>query len=250
MPKALCNHLKLLTGISQRDYTQYYDHISKQHEEICRSIQEFFKKHIQYKFLDEDCKYLKPSINKGATGRGRKMFIKVFKYLLHIELQRLKNRNEGSVSLGFFCRVQGGLKSKGLAGQTPQKRAVSSCPSLGHVCSLHSTPSCSVLNAALLLEIQLLKQVFLNQKNGIPNILSLWLYPSLHSFCSQRACLVGCFWLGRVLLLLWLEHAEQCSFWIIIKLGAKKHWRNRLELFRKTQQMKFLRLFPLLLVFN
>ncbi|RLW01930.1 hypothetical protein DV515_00007580 [Chloebia gouldiae] len=43
-----------LLGISQRDYTQYYDHISKQHEEICRSIQEFFKKHIQYKFLDED----------------------------------------------------------------------------------------------------------------------------------------------------------------------------------------------------
>lgn len=43
-----------LIGISQRDYTQYYDHISKQHEEICRSVQEFFKKHIQYKFLDED----------------------------------------------------------------------------------------------------------------------------------------------------------------------------------------------------
>ncbi|XP_054044573.1 cell division cycle protein 123 homolog isoform X3 [Rissa tridactyla] len=43
-----------LIGISQRDYTQYYDHISKQHEEICRSIQEFFEKHIQYKFLDED----------------------------------------------------------------------------------------------------------------------------------------------------------------------------------------------------
>ncbi|XP_055664222.1 cell division cycle protein 123 homolog isoform X4 [Falco peregrinus] len=43
-----------LIGISQRDYTQYYDHISKQHEDICRSIQEFFKKHIQYKFLDED----------------------------------------------------------------------------------------------------------------------------------------------------------------------------------------------------
>ncbi|XP_051817388.1 cell division cycle protein 123 homolog isoform X3 [Antechinus flavipes] len=43
-----------LIGISQRDYTQYYDHISKQNEEICRSIQDFFKKHIQYKFLDED----------------------------------------------------------------------------------------------------------------------------------------------------------------------------------------------------
>ncbi|XP_040403287.1 cell division cycle protein 123 homolog [Cygnus olor] len=43
-----------LIGISQRDYTQYYDHISTQCEEICRSIQEFFEKHIQYKFLDED----------------------------------------------------------------------------------------------------------------------------------------------------------------------------------------------------
>ncbi|KAM9672887.1 translation initiation factor eIF2 assembly protein isoform 5-T5 [Trichechus inunguis] len=43
-----------LIGISQRDYTQYYDHISKQKEEICRCIQDFFKKYIQYKFLDED----------------------------------------------------------------------------------------------------------------------------------------------------------------------------------------------------
>ncbi|XP_023563826.1 cell division cycle protein 123 homolog isoform X2 [Octodon degus] len=43
-----------LVGISQRDYTQYYDHICKQKEEICRCIQDFFKKHIQYKFLDED----------------------------------------------------------------------------------------------------------------------------------------------------------------------------------------------------
>uniref|UniRef100_A0A8B9QWE0 Translation initiation factor eIF2 assembly protein n=1 Tax=Anas platyrhynchos TaxID=8839 RepID=A0A8B9QWE0_ANAPL len=41
-----------LIGISQRDYTQYYDHISTK----------FFKKHIQYKFLDEDCKYLNTSI--------------------------------------------------------------------------------------------------------------------------------------------------------------------------------------------
>lgn len=46
-----------MSGISQRDYTQYYDHISKQKEEICRCIQDFFKKHIQYKFLDEDCEY-------------------------------------------------------------------------------------------------------------------------------------------------------------------------------------------------
>ncbi|XP_028603131.1 translation initiation factor eIF2 assembly protein isoform X4 [Podarcis muralis] len=43
-----------LIGISQRDYTQYYEHISKQKEEICRLTQEFFKKHIQYKFFDED----------------------------------------------------------------------------------------------------------------------------------------------------------------------------------------------------
>uniref|UniRef100_A0A452UAX2 Translation initiation factor eIF2 assembly protein n=1 Tax=Ursus maritimus TaxID=29073 RepID=A0A452UAX2_URSMA len=43
-----------LIGISQRDYTQYYDHISKQKDEICRCIQDFFRKHIQYKFLDED----------------------------------------------------------------------------------------------------------------------------------------------------------------------------------------------------
>ncbi|KAF7246701.1 hypothetical protein EYD10_07390 [Varanus komodoensis] len=43
-----------LIGISQRDYTQYYEHISKQKEEICRCIQEFFQKHIQYKFFNED----------------------------------------------------------------------------------------------------------------------------------------------------------------------------------------------------
>uniref|UniRef100_A0A8C6QWA1 Translation initiation factor eIF2 assembly protein n=1 Tax=Nannospalax galili TaxID=1026970 RepID=A0A8C6QWA1_NANGA len=30
-----------LIGISQRDYTQYYDHISKQKEKICRCIQDF-----------------------------------------------------------------------------------------------------------------------------------------------------------------------------------------------------------------
>lgn len=83
MPKALHNQLTLLTGISQRDYTQYYDHISKQHEEICRSIQEFFKKHIQYKFLDEDCKYVKASVNKGSMGEGKRIFVKVFEYLLH-----------------------------------------------------------------------------------------------------------------------------------------------------------------------
>ncbi|NP_001087878.1 cell division cycle protein 123 homolog [Xenopus laevis] len=43
-----------LIGISQRDYTQYYDHISKQKEEIRKSIQYFFQEHIQYNFPDED----------------------------------------------------------------------------------------------------------------------------------------------------------------------------------------------------
>ncbi|XP_056133861.1 cell division cycle protein 123 homolog [Lampris incognitus] len=43
-----------LIGISQRDYTQYYQHISKQEDQICLSIQEFFTQHIQYNFLDED----------------------------------------------------------------------------------------------------------------------------------------------------------------------------------------------------
>lgn len=42
-------------GISQRDYTQYYHHISKQEAQICHSIQEFFSQHVQYQFLDEDC---------------------------------------------------------------------------------------------------------------------------------------------------------------------------------------------------
>uniref|UniRef100_A0A8C8FV92 Translation initiation factor eIF2 assembly protein n=1 Tax=Oncorhynchus tshawytscha TaxID=74940 RepID=A0A8C8FV92_ONCTS len=43
-----------LIGISQRDYTQYYHHISKQEAQICHSIQEFFSQHVQYHFLDED----------------------------------------------------------------------------------------------------------------------------------------------------------------------------------------------------
>ncbi|XP_045441716.1 cell division cycle protein 123 homolog isoform X3 [Pipistrellus kuhlii] len=55
-----------LIGISQRDYTQYYDHISKQKEEICRCIQDFFKKHIQYKFLDEDFVF---DIYRDSTGK-------------------------------------------------------------------------------------------------------------------------------------------------------------------------------------
>ncbi|XP_075455604.1 translation initiation factor eIF2 assembly protein [Ascaphus truei] len=43
-----------LIGISQRDYTQYYDHVWKQKEDIRSSIQDFFREHIQYNFLDED----------------------------------------------------------------------------------------------------------------------------------------------------------------------------------------------------
>lgn len=43
-----------LIAISQRDYTQYYQHISKQEEQISQAIQEFFSQNIQYKFLDED----------------------------------------------------------------------------------------------------------------------------------------------------------------------------------------------------
>ncbi|XP_055970485.1 cell division cycle protein 123 homolog [Sorex fumeus] len=43
-----------LIGVSQRDYTQHYEHISKQKDEIIQGIQDFFQKHIQYKFLDED----------------------------------------------------------------------------------------------------------------------------------------------------------------------------------------------------
>ncbi|KAM9335011.1 translation initiation factor eIF2 assembly protein [Symphorus nematophorus] len=43
-----------LIAISQRDYTQYYQHILKQEEQICQAIQEFFSQHIQYNFLDED----------------------------------------------------------------------------------------------------------------------------------------------------------------------------------------------------
>ncbi|XP_076152849.1 translation initiation factor eIF2 assembly protein [Alosa pseudoharengus] len=43
-----------LIGISQRDYTQYYHHVSKQEDSVCQSIQDFFRDHIQYKFLDDD----------------------------------------------------------------------------------------------------------------------------------------------------------------------------------------------------
>uniref|UniRef100_A0A3B4Z5S0 Translation initiation factor eIF2 assembly protein n=1 Tax=Stegastes partitus TaxID=144197 RepID=A0A3B4Z5S0_9TELE len=43
-----------LIAISQRDYTQYYQHILKQEAPICQAIQEFFSQHIQYNFPDED----------------------------------------------------------------------------------------------------------------------------------------------------------------------------------------------------
>uniref|UniRef100_A0A669DGM2 Translation initiation factor eIF2 assembly protein n=1 Tax=Oreochromis niloticus TaxID=8128 RepID=A0A669DGM2_ORENI len=43
-----------LIAISQRDYTQYYQHILKQEEQISQAIQDFFSQHIQYNFLDED----------------------------------------------------------------------------------------------------------------------------------------------------------------------------------------------------
>ncbi|XP_061570296.1 cell division cycle protein 123 homolog [Cololabis saira] len=43
-----------LIAISQRDYTQYYQHILKQEEHIRQAVQEFFSQHIQYKFPDED----------------------------------------------------------------------------------------------------------------------------------------------------------------------------------------------------
>ncbi|XP_030071981.1 translation initiation factor eIF2 assembly protein isoform X1 [Microcaecilia unicolor] len=55
-----------LIAISQRDYTQHYEHICKQREEICRSIQDFFRKHIQYKFLDEDFVF---DIYRDSSGR-------------------------------------------------------------------------------------------------------------------------------------------------------------------------------------
>uniref|UniRef100_A0A7N8X6Q0 Translation initiation factor eIF2 assembly protein n=1 Tax=Mastacembelus armatus TaxID=205130 RepID=A0A7N8X6Q0_9TELE len=47
-----------LIAISQRDYTQFYQHILKQEEQTCQAIQEFFSQHIQYNFLDEDCDFM------------------------------------------------------------------------------------------------------------------------------------------------------------------------------------------------
>lgn len=42
-------------AVSQRDYTQYYQHILKQEQHISQAIQDFFSQHVQYRFLDEDC---------------------------------------------------------------------------------------------------------------------------------------------------------------------------------------------------
>uniref|UniRef100_A0A3B3XBS9 Translation initiation factor eIF2 assembly protein n=1 Tax=Poecilia mexicana TaxID=48701 RepID=A0A3B3XBS9_9TELE len=43
-----------LIAVSQRDYTQYYQHILKQEQHISQAIQDFFSQHVQYRFLDED----------------------------------------------------------------------------------------------------------------------------------------------------------------------------------------------------
>lgn len=43
-----------LIAISQRDYTQHYQHISKQEANISSSILQFFRDHIQHQFPDED----------------------------------------------------------------------------------------------------------------------------------------------------------------------------------------------------
>ncbi|KAJ0056977.1 hypothetical protein NL108_000796, partial [Boleophthalmus pectinirostris] len=43
-----------LIAISQRDYTQFYHHILKQEDLITHAIEDFFRKNIQYNFLDED----------------------------------------------------------------------------------------------------------------------------------------------------------------------------------------------------
>jgi hypothetical protein len=55
-----------LSGICQRDYTQYYHHISNQEENVCQAIQTFFQEHIRYNFPDEDCEFLE----RGGAGKG------------------------------------------------------------------------------------------------------------------------------------------------------------------------------------
>ncbi|XP_072097931.1 translation initiation factor eIF2 assembly protein isoform X1 [Mobula birostris] len=43
-----------LIGITQRDHTQYYNHVCSQEANILSSIIDFFKAKVQYKFPDED----------------------------------------------------------------------------------------------------------------------------------------------------------------------------------------------------
>ncbi|KAF7693816.1 cell division cycle protein 123 homolog [Silurus meridionalis] len=43
-----------LIGISQRDYTQHYQHIFKQEAGISSSIQLFFREHVQHRFPNDD----------------------------------------------------------------------------------------------------------------------------------------------------------------------------------------------------
>lgn len=45
------------SAVSQRDHTQYYQHILKQEEQICQAVEAFFSQHVQYNFLDEDCEF-------------------------------------------------------------------------------------------------------------------------------------------------------------------------------------------------
>ncbi|XP_026778440.3 cell division cycle protein 123 homolog isoform X1 [Pangasianodon hypophthalmus] len=55
-----------LIGISQRDYTQHYQHISKQEASISSSIQQFFREHIQHQFPNDDFVL---DVYRDSTGR-------------------------------------------------------------------------------------------------------------------------------------------------------------------------------------
>ncbi|GAA6080809.1 cell division cycle protein 123 homolog, partial [Tachysurus ichikawai] len=55
-----------LIGISQRDYTQHYQHISKQEVSISSSIQQFFRENVQHQFLNEDFVL---DVYRDSTGR-------------------------------------------------------------------------------------------------------------------------------------------------------------------------------------
>ncbi|XP_008314381.1 translation initiation factor eIF2 assembly protein [Cynoglossus semilaevis] len=43
-----------LIAISQRDYTQFYQHILKQEQQIRQALQDFFSQHVQFRFPGED----------------------------------------------------------------------------------------------------------------------------------------------------------------------------------------------------